>query len=773
MYFNSLDYPVVIIDADYDSPRINGILVRALAEEIATHHQRVLTGLSMADAHAAGRTYTAASAVLVSIDGTEEGPGQFDELFQFVDEQEARRGDLPVFLYGERRTIEQVPTRLLGRVHGFIYLYEDTKAFIARQVMRAADDYMERLLPPFFKGLLIHSARSNYSWHTPGHAGGIAFTKSAVGRALHQFFGENTLRSDLSISVPELGSLLDHTGPIKAAEQEAARNFGADHTFFVTNGTSTSNKIVWHGVVARGDVVFVDRNCHKSLLHSIIMTGAVPVWFRPTRNPHGIIGPITLDQFDPADMAAKVAAHPLASKARMDGPRARIATVTNSTYDGLCYHAESIAERIGSAVDFLHFDEAWYGYAAFHELYENHYAMGKGKERTQDAVMFATQSTHKLLAAFSQASMIHARDGRERALDAERFNEAFMMHTSTSPHYGIIASCDIASKMMEGKAGRSLVQETHDEAIAFRRAMLHIERGMSRDEWWFQVWQPDALRRRIERELDTIGPVATRQEDWRLEPSAAWHGFGALPSDYVMIDPIKVTVLTPGLDIEGHTTEAGGIPAAVVTKFLWERGITVEKTNLYSFLCLFSMGVTKGKWSTLATELLSFKAHYDRNEPLRNVLPSLVDAYPDVYEDAGLGDLCNALHAFNVEHEVARVMSEMYIELPEPVITPAEAYDRLVQGKVERVSIDALDGRIAATMIVPYPPGIPTIMPGERFGGANKAILESLRIAREQNQHFPGFESDVHGLLVEIDHEGEQHYVVEVLTRDGQGIDPA
>ncbi|KAF1003678.1 MAG: Biodegradative arginine decarboxylase [Luteibacter sp.] len=766
MYFNSLDYPIVIIDNDFNSPRINGILIRALAEEIATHNQRVLSGLNMADAHAAGRTYTAASAVLISIDGTEEGPSQFDDLYQFLDEQDARRGDLPVFLYGERRTIEQVPTKLLGRVHGFIYLYEDTKAFIARQVMRAADDYMERLLPAFFKGLLIHSSRSNYSWHTPGHAGGIAFTKSAVGRALHQFFGENTLRSDLSISVPELGSLLDHSGPIKTAENEAAKNFGADHTFFVTNGTSTSNKIVWHGVVARGDVVFVDRNCHKSLLHSIIMTGGVPVYFRPSRNAHGIIGPISLDQFDPADMAARVQAHPLASKAHLDGAKVRIATVTNSTYDGLCYNAESIAKRIGSAVDFLHFDEAWYGYAAFHELYDNHYAMGKGKERTQDAVMFATQSTHKLLAAFSQASMIHARDGRERALDAERFNEAFMMHTSTSPHYGIIASCDVASKMMEGASGRSLVQETHDEAIAFRRAMLHIESELSRDEWWFQVWQPDALRKQLEKDLDTIGPVTTAQRDWSLGSGASWHGFGNLPDDYVMIDPIKVTVLTPGLDMHVKSTEKGGIPAAVVTKFLWERGITVEKTNLYSFLCLFSMGVTKGKWSTLATELLAFKRLYDRNEPLRNALPSLVDAYPEVYEDVGLADLCDALHRFNVTHDVARIMSEMYVELPEPVMTPAEAYDRLVQGKVERVAIDALDGRVAATMIVPYPPGIPTIMPGERYGGANRAILDSLRLARDQNEQFPGFESDVHGLIVEIDEDGKDHYVVEVLMQD-------
>ena len=764
MYYNALDYPIVVIDGDYDSPRINGILVRALADEIRHYGQRVLSGLTMEDAEAGARTYNAASAVLISIDGTEEGPHQFDRLYEFLSVQLAYHEHLPVFLYGERRTVEQVPTKLLGIVHGFIFLYEDTKSFVARQILRAAEEYMQNLLPPFFKALITHAAQSNYSWHTPGHGGGVAFTKSAVGRALHQFFGENTLRSDLSVSVPELGSLLDHTGPIKAAEMEAARNFGADHTFFVTNGTSTANKIVWHGTVARGDIVFVDRNCHKSLLHALIMTGAVPLYFTPSRNAHGIIGPISLDQFDPKAMARRIAEHPLASKvAKGKNIKPRIAVVTNSTYDGLCYNAEAIARDIGGGVDYLHFDEAWYAYAAFHELYENHHAMGKGKQREQEPVIFATHSTHKLLAAFSQASMIHARNGRTRALDVDRFNEAFMMHTSTSPNYGVIASCDIASRMMSGRAGRSLVEQMHKEAIAFRRAMLHVGDGMKKNDWWFEVWQPDALRARLDRGERAGVPVATRQADWLLAPKDAWHGFGDLPKDYVLIDPIKVTLLTPGLRMDGKS-DRRGIPACIVSRFLWGRGITVEKTNLYSFLILFSMGVTKGKWSTLATELLAFKELYDRNAPLPEVLPSLVADHPAAYERTGLADLCDALHEFNITHKVATVMRDMYVDLPEPVMIPADAYERLVRGQVERVDIDRLAGRIAATMLVPYPPGIPTIMPGERYGAHDTAILESLRIARAQNERFPGFESDIHGLIVEPGGRGPR-YVVEVLKK--------
>ena len=185
-----------------------------------------------------------------------------------------------------------------------------------------------RLLP-----LHQHTADSNYSWHTPGHGGGVAYRKSPVGQAFHQFFGENTLRSDLSVSVPELGSLLDHTGPLAEAEARAARNFGADHTFFVINGTSTANKIVWHSMVGRDDLVLVDRNCHKSVLHSIIMTGAIPLYLCPERNELGIIGPIPLGEFSPESIRAKIDASPLT---RGRPPKVKLAVVTNSTYDGLC-----------------------------------------------------------------------------------------------------------------------------------------------------------------------------------------------------------------------------------------------------------------------------------------------------------------------------------------------------------------------------------------------------------------------------------------------------
>ncbi|WP_430310704.1 Orn/Lys/Arg decarboxylase N-terminal domain-containing protein, partial [Pseudomonas sp. PONIH3] len=643
-----------------------------------------------------------------------------------------RAPTLPILAWGEQVPLEIAPAEAMGELNqlrGILYLFEDTVPFLARQVARAAHNYLDGLLPPFFKALVQHTAQSNYSWHTPGHGGGVAYRKSPVGQAFHQFFGENTLRSDLSVSVPELGSLLDHTGPLAAAEARAARNFGADHTFFVINGTSTANKIVWHAMVGRGDLVLVDRNCHKSVVHAIIMTGAIPIYLCPERNELGIIGPIPLSEFSPASIQAKVQAHPLAQG---KPAKIKLAVVTNSTYDGLCYHAGMIKQALGASVEVLHFDEAWFAYAAFHEFFVDRYAMGT--PRGDDGpLLFSTHSTHKLLAAFSQASMIHVQDGASRQLDRDRFNEAFMMHISTSPQYSILASLDVASAMMEGPAGRSLLQEMFDEALSFRRALANLREHLAVDDWWFSIWQPPATH------VDE-GQAAV---DWLLQPGAEWHGFGGLGENYVLLDPLKVTLVMPGA---AGATDGHGIPAAVVGKFLWERGLVVEKTGLYSFLVLFSMGITKGKWSTLLTELLEFKRHYDANTALADCLPSVVVEQPSRYLGLGLRDLCQQLHGFYRGNATSKQLKLLFTRLPEVAMTPADAYDRMVRGSVEAVPIEQLLGRVAAVMLVPYPPGIPLIMPGERFTEVTRSILVYLDCARAFDQGFPGFVADVHGL---------------------------
>ena len=649
----------------------------------------------------------------------------------------AKNQHLPIYLAGERKVVSASQAfKYLQHVRGVIYLYEDTIEFLAKQIARAARTYMDTLLPPLFKALVKYAEDSAYSWHTPGHAGGVAFLKSPVGRSFHQFYGENTFRTDLSISVPEVGSSLDHTGPIGAAERNTARIFGADHNFFVTNGTSTANKIVWHSVVGRDDVVVVDRNCHKSIMHVIVMTGALPVYFTPSRNDYGIIGPIGLEQFTPKAIAEKIAKSPLT---RRKHKRARLAVVTNSTYDGICYNADSIKERLEDAVDALHFDEAWYGYAPFHEFYKGHHGIGPGSTPSKHPIIFATTSTHKLLAAFSQGSYINVKNSPTQKLDFQRFNEAFMMHTSTSPHYPMMASLDVASAMMEGPAGRVLVRETIGEARAFRRAVLGIGKVVKAGDWWFKAWQPDRVP--LSKEPDP--------KDWELAPGARWHGFTGLSPRHALLDPIKVTLLSPGLE----AGDKAGIPAAVVSNFLWERGLTVEKTGLYSFLILFSMGVTKGKWSTMVTELLEFKRLYDANTPLEASLPSVAASYPGM----GLKDLCTSLYETFKKYGTAKANRAMYTELPEPAMRPADAYHALVHRGTEHVPLEKAMRRISAVMIVPYPPGIPAIMPGERITPKTKAILEYLDWAQDFDERFPGFENEIHGVRIEHGQKGRRY----------------
>lgn len=737
--YKDLKFPVLIVHRDIKADTVAGDRVRAIAQELEQDGFSILSSASSAEGRIVASTHHGLACILVAAEGAGENQTLLKDMVELIRIARRRAPQLPIFALGEQVTIENAPAEAmadLNQLRGILYLFEDTVPFLARQVARAARNYLDGLLPPFFKALVQHTAQSNYSWHTPGHGGGVAYRKSPVGQAFHQFFGENTLRSDLSVSVPELGSLLDHTGPLAEAEARAARNFGADHTYFVINGTSTANKIVWHSMVGRDDLVLVDRNCHKSILHSIIMTGAIPLYLCPERNELGIIGPIPLSEFSRESIQAKIDASPLA-RGRVpnsSGAMVKLVVVTNSTYDGLCYNAELIKQTLGNSVEVLHFDEAWYAYAAFHEFYAGRYGMGTVRS-ADTPLVFTTHSTHKLLAAFSQASMIHVQDGGQRQLDRDRFNEAFMMHISTSPQYGIIASLDVASAMMEGPAGRSLIQETFDEALSFRRALANLRQNLSPDDWWFTIWQPA--------KADGADDVVTR--DWLLQPQADWHGFGEVADDYVLLDPIKVTLVMPGLTADG-TLDERGIPAAVVSKFLWERGLVVEKTGLYSFLVLFSMGITKGKWSTLLTELLEFKRSYDANLPLVNVLPSIAQAGKGFYQDMGLRDLCNALHACYRENATAKALKRMYTVLPEVALKPADAYNQLVRGEVEAVPIEQLEGRIAAVMLVPYPPGIPLIMPGERFTAQTRSIIDYLQFARTFDQSFPGFDADVHGL---------------------------
>ncbi|MDK9703869.1 MAG: arginine/lysine/ornithine decarboxylase [Sulfuritalea sp.] len=737
-------FPIIIIDEDFRSENASGLGIRALADAIEKEGMDVLGVTSYGDLSSFAQQQSRASAFILSIDDEELANREREtiaELRSFVEEIRYKNPDIPIFLHGETRTSRHIPNEILRELHGFIHMYEDTPEFIARHVVREAKAYMDSLPPPFFRALVHYAADGSYSWHCPGHSGGVAFLKSPVGQMFHQFFGENMLRADVCNAVEELGQLLDHTGPVAASERNAARIFNSDHLYFVTNGTSTSNKIVWHSTVAPGDVVIVDRNCHKSVLHSIMMTGAIPVFLMPTRNNFGIIGPIPKEEFRWKNIQKKIAAHPFASK--VEG-KPRVLTITQSTYDGILYNVEEIKEMLDGRIDTLHFDEAWLPHAAFHDFYGDYHAIGADRPRCKESMVFSTQSTHKLLAGLSQASQILVQDAENNKLDRDVFNEAYLMHTSTSPQYSIIASCDVAAAMMEEPGGKALVEESIAEALDFRRAMRKVDKEWGAD-WWFKVWGPDDLSEEGIEERDA----------WMLKPGARWHGFGKLAKGFNLLDPIKATVITPGLDVDGDFSGDFGIPAAIVTKYLAEHGVIVEKCGLYSFFIMFTIGITKGRWNTLVTALQQFKDDYDRNHPLWKVLPEFVAKYPR-YERVGLRDLCTQIHEVYKARDIARLTTEMYLSNMVPAMRPADAFAKMAHREIDRVSIDELENRVTAVLLTPYPPGIPLLIPGERFNGT---IVRYLKFAREFNERFPGFETDIHGLVKDSSNGSVRYYV--------------
>ena len=749
-------FPIVIIDEDFRSENTSGSGIRQLADAMTAEGMYVEGYTSYGDLTSFAQQQSRAAGFILSIDDHDfDSDSNADislgQLQAFVGEIRRRNQDIPIYLYGETRTSRHIPNDVLRELHGFIHMHEDTPEFVARHIIRESKSYLDTLAPPFFRALTDYAQDGSYSWHCPGHSGGVAFLKSPVGQMFHQFFGENMLRADVCNAVDELGQLLDHTGPVAASERNAARIFNCDHLYFVTNGTSTSNKIVWHSTVAPGDIVVVDRNCHKSILHAIMMTGAVPVFLMPTRNHYGIIGPIPRSEFEPANIRKKMLANPFCREKLAENPdvKPRVLTITQSTYDGVLYNVEEIKTLLDGEIDTLHFDEAWLPHAAFHDFYGDYHAIGEGRPRCDTSMVFATQSTHKLLAGLSQASQILVQDANQNLLDRDVFNEAYLMHTSTSPQYAIIASCDVAAAMMEEPGGTALVEESLSEALEFRRAMRKVDEEYE-DDWWFTVWGPDDL---TDEGLD-------ERDAWMLKAGESWHGFGDIAEGFNLLDPIKATILTPGLNVDGDFAEEG-IPAAIVAKYLAEHGVVIEKNGLYSFFIMFTIGITKGRWNTMISALQQFKDDYDKNAPLWRVLPEFIGQFPQ-YERIGLKELCQQIHDVYRQHDVARLTTEMYLSDLVPAMKPAAAFAKMAHKDIERVPLDELEGRVTAVMLTPYPPGIPLLVPGEVF---NKIIVDYLRFARVFNNNFPGFETYVHGLVAEkVD--GKTIYYVDCVSVD-------
>ena len=713
------------------------------------------------------------SAIL--LDWDLEGENQFAEsaALTIIREVRHRNKKVPIFLIADRTLVSELPLEVVRQVHEYIHLFGDTPAFIASRVDFAVERYEAQLLPPYFKALKEYNDQGAYSWDAPGHMGGVAYLKHPVGMEFHKFFGENLLRSDLGISTSPLGSWLDHVGPPGESERNAARIFGADWTFYVLGGSSTSNQIVGHGVVGHDDIVIVDANCHKSICHSLTVTGARPVYVTPTRNGYGMIGLVPLKRFSPAAIQELIDKSPFSKGAASQ--QATYAVVTNSTYDGLCYDVNKVVTELAPSVPRVHFDEAWYAYAKFHPIYRGRFAMDVPDEMPERPALFATQSTHKMLAAFSMASMVHIKLSPRAPLEFDQFNEAFMMHGTTSPFYPLIASIDVAAAMMDEPAGPTLMAETIFDAISFRKAMSSIAHRLrvaeEGDGWFFRLFQPDRVidpesgkGYLIEDAPDEL--LANTSTCWTLKPGEDWHGFldEDVADDYCMLDPTKVTILMPGVNAQGVVDE-WGIPAAILTEFLDARRVEIARTGDYTVLVLFSVGTSKGKWGSLLENLFEFKRLYDTEATLSEALPDLVDKYPQRYRNVTLKELSDEMHAAMIELRLTALEGEACEVEEVQVLTPAETYQKLLRNGTEKVKFSEMPNRVAGVMLVPYPPGIPVCMPGERLGGPDSPVIKLILALEEFGKRFPGFEREVHG--IEVDAAGD-YWMRGVIETNGK-----
>ena len=449
---------------------------------------------------------------------------------------------IPVFLVVFDKSVDISP--FIGKVERVIDGSTTNFDLYKRQIEAAAAKYEASMLPPFFQALANYVEDGNSQFDCPGHQGGQFFCKHPAGRAFYDFFGENVFRADLCNADVKLGDLLIHEGSAVEAQQHAAQVYNADKTYFVLNGTSSSNKVVLNALLTPGDIVLYDRNNHKSICHgSLVMSGATPVYLETARNPFGSIGGILEHCFD-EKYIRKLIAEKDPKKAKAKRP-IRLAVIQLGTYDGTIYNARQVVDKIGHLCDYIFFDSAWVGYEQFIPMMKDcsPLLLELGPD---DPGILVSQSVHKQQAGFSQTSQIHKKDkhikGQDRYVNHKRLNNAFMMHASTSPFYPLFAALDVNAKMHEGEAGKKLWIECVETVIEARKAVLkHCK--------YLRPLVPPVVHGKKWEDGDTK-KMAQDVDYFAFEPDAKWHSFKGYGKGQYFIDPCKFQLITPGINVE-------------------------------------------------------------------------------------------------------------------------------------------------------------------------------------------------------------------------------
>jgi ornithine decarboxylase len=759
----------------FDADDLAGMRFNQIVAEIERSGFEVVKARRIEDAEVAVKTDAAIGCMMVDW-GKKGFEGKTAALINLM----RRRGlDFPIILLIRNKRFEDLPVEVLDFIDGYVFISEETPPFIAKSLISRLKQYAETLKTPFFGALVDYAEEGNQLWTCPGHNGGVFYSRSPIGRVFMEHLGEAVFRDDLDNSVLDLGDLLTHEGPALQAQKEAAQIFGAEKTYFVLNGTSTSNKVALAALVADGDLVLFDRNNHKAAHHGALMIGGgIPVYVPTVRNAWGLIGPMAWDALEEKALRECIRTHPLVKDPdAWRKPRPfRVAVVEQCTYDGTIHSAEMILQRTGHLCDYILFDEAWAGFMKFHPLYAGRFAMGLDGLGPEHPGIIATQSTHKQLASFSQASQIHMKDrhirGQKRRVEHRRFNESFMQYASTSPFYPLFASLDVGAQMMKGRSGMVLWDDTIRLGIELRKKIRAVRREFEEKEprpenrWFFEPFVPDRVKipdvsrdggvHDVAWETISTDELASNPAHWPLAPDATWHGFPRMAQGFAMTDPNKLTLLTPGFERATGSYAEHGVPAPVVAEYLRENRIVAEKNDLNSLLFLLTPGVEASKAGTLISGLIAFKKLHDGNALLEEAIPEFYRRRPARYGGVRLKDLCAEMHRFHRAADVSTLQARQFspAHLPEIALSPHDATRCLVRNDVDYLPIDAIAGRIATTPFVVYPPGIATIVPGERLTERAQPMIDYLKMFEASFNAFPGFEVEIQGVYRETDASG-------------------
>ncbi|OOF74473.1 ornithine decarboxylase SpeF [Rodentibacter caecimuris] len=667
------------------------------------------------------------------------------DIDQFIDSIKETEFNIPVFVV---QTAEQP---LSPEFYDSVYHIQDFNGYdiqlYSRQIETAAKLYEEKMLPPFFKMLSEYVEMGNIAFDCPGHQGGQYYRKHPAGRFLYDFYGENIFRSDICNADVKLGDLLIHEGAACDAQKHAAQVFNADKTYFVLNGTSSANKVALNAILAPGDLVLFDRNNHKSNHHgALVQAGATPIYLETARNPFGFIGGIDSHCFEESylrDLIKEVAPESAEKKRPF-----RLAVIQLGTYDGTIYNARQVVDKIGHLCDYILFDSAWVGYEQFIPMMKDCSPLLL-ELNENDPGIIVTQSVHKQQAGFSQASQIHKKDkhikGQSRYVNHKRFNNAFMLHASTSPFYPLFATLDVNAKIQGSAAGRRLWHDCVKVGIEARKLVLN-------NCELIRPFIPTTIKGKKWQDYDTE-EIATNLEFFKFHPTDTWHKFEGYEDEQYFVDPCKFLLTTPGISLESGEYESFGIPATILANYLRENGIIPEKCDLNSILFLLTPAETLTKMQTLVAQIALFEKHIKQNSSLQDVLPTVYKNNEERYRGYTIRQLCQEIHDLYVSRNVKQLQKDLFRKatLPEYAMNPHDANIELIRNNVELVSLTDIVGKIAAEGALPYPPGVLCVVPGERWSTTAQQYFLALE---EGINTLPGFAPEIQGVYLQKDPDG-------------------